>query len=78
MTTDVLLLAVAGIVAALAGGIVVLLAPGRFVSLITGGALALLGVLQLGYARAAMGADWGDGALWFRYALAFSLPTTQA
>jgi hypothetical protein len=76
VTSDILLLTVAGIVAILAGGMVVLVAPGRFVSLIVGCALALLGVLQLGYARATLGAAWGDEALWYRYALALSLPAT--
>ena len=76
MTTDILLLTVAGIVAILAGGMVVLVAPGRFVSLIVGCALALLGILQLGYARATLGAAWGDDALWLRYALALALPAT--
>jgi hypothetical protein len=76
MSTDVLLLAMAGLVAALAGGATVLLAPGRTAPLLAGGALVLLGVIQIGFARVALGAPWGGDALWFRHTLTLTLPTT--
>lgn len=76
MTANVLLLAVAGILSLLAGGLIVLLAPGRSPSLLAGSGLALLGVLQIGFARVALDVPWGGEALWFRYSLALALPIT--
>lgn len=76
MTPDVLLLAFTGILAALAGGLIVLFAPGRFPALLAGMAVALLGLLQLGFARVAFDVPWGGDALWFRYSLALALPVT--
>lgn len=76
MTTDVLLLVVAGALSLFAGGLIVLFAPGRFPSLLAGGGLALLGVLQIGFARVALDVPWGGGEIWFRYALALALPAT--
>ena len=76
MTIDVLLLAMAGLLAALAGGATVLLAPGRTSPLLAGGALALLGVVQIGFARVALASPWGGDALWFRHTLTLALPVT--
>ncbi len=76
MTIDVLLLALAGLFAALAGGATILLAPGRGTPLLAGGALALLGVVHIGFARVAMDAPWGGDALWFRHTLTLALPVT--
>lgn len=74
--TNVLLLAIAGILSLLAGGLIVLFAPGRFASLLAGCGLALLGVLQIGFARVALDVPWGGDVLWFRYSLALALPVT--
>ncbi|HSQ59370.1 MAG TPA: hypothetical protein VLT84_02885, partial [Acidobacteriota bacterium] len=76
MTADVLLFAIAGILAALSGGAVILLAPGRAPTLLAGGAMALLGLLQIGFARVALDAPWGGEGIWFRHTLTLALPTT--
>lgn len=76
MTADVLLFAIAGILAALSGGAVILLAPGRGPTLLAGAAMALLGLLQIGFARVALDAPWGGEAIWFRHTLTLALPTT--
>ncbi|HET9951493.1 MAG TPA: hypothetical protein VFS09_06820 [Candidatus Eisenbacteria bacterium] len=76
MTTDVLLLVLAGVLALFAGGLTVLFAPGRFPSLLVGGGLALLGIVQIGFARVTLDVPWGGGEIWFRYTLALALPAT--
>lgn len=76
MTSDALILALAGILAALSGGLIVLFAPGRLPALLAGAGVALLGLLQIGFARVALDVPWGGEALWFRYSLALALPVT--
>jgi hypothetical protein len=73
MTLDVVILVAAGSIAAIAGGLVLLVSPGRFVSFMAGAALALLGLVQLGFARAVYEYGAATGEAWLENALALGL-----
>jgi len=74
MTLDVLLLVTGGILAILGGGLVLFLNPGRYASFHAAIALASLGLLQFGWARAL--SEVTGGELWFEMSLAFALPVS--
>ena len=73
MSLDVILLISGGLVALIAGGIVTFLSPGRIVSLLAGTALALLGLVQFGFARAVYESEVVARAYWFENSLALGL-----
>jgi hypothetical protein len=52
------------------------LAPGRLPALLAGTALALTGILHVGFARVVLDVPWGGAVPWFRTTLALALPVT--
>lgn len=76
MSLDVLLLVSGGLVAILAGALVAFLGPARYASLLAAAALASLGLLQFGWARAVHDLSWSSGGAWFELSLAFALPVS--
>ncbi len=76
MTLDVLLLISGGLLAILGGGLVLFLSPGPYPSLLASIALASLGLLQFGWARAIYDVLWSTGSTWFELSLAFALPVS--
>ena len=76
MTFDALLLLSAGVLALLAGGLIVFLSPGRYPSLVAAAAIGSLGVLQFGWARSIFEASSEGAAVWFHLSLAFALPVS--
>ena len=76
MNLDVLLLISGGLIAILAGGLVAFLAPARYASLLAATALASLGLLQFGWARAIYDLSWSGGGAWFELSLVFALPVS--
>ncbi len=73
MNLDVLILVAGGAIAILAAGLVLALSPARYPSLVAAGALAALGVLQFGWARAASPVAGGENRIWFELSLAFAV-----
>ncbi|HEX7078166.1 MAG TPA: hypothetical protein VF363_07085 [Candidatus Eisenbacteria bacterium] len=73
---EVLLLVAGGLAAVLAGTLVLILSPGRLVSFLAAAALALLGVLQFGLARAVWELTEWSRTVWFALALALAIPVT--
>ena len=73
MSLDVILLVSGGLVALIAGGLVSFVSPGRVVSLLAGAALALLGLVQFGFARAVYESVAPARAEWFESSLALGL-----
>jgi hypothetical protein len=71
---DVLFLGAAGVLALLAGGLILFLSPGRYPSLLAAVALGSLGVLQFGWARAMFEVSSEGASIWFHLSLAFALP----
>jgi hypothetical protein len=76
MTLEIGLLLASGFIAVAMGGLVLTASPGRVASVLGGGALVLLGVLQLGFARAVFASAWGGRNTWFELCLVFSLPVS--
>ena len=72
MSVDLLLLLVGGIAALLGAAIILLLSPPRYPGLIAAAALAGLGLLQFGWARAIFEPE-PSGGVWFEMTLALSL-----
>ncbi|HET9253453.1 MAG TPA: hypothetical protein VFP58_15170 [Candidatus Eisenbacteria bacterium] len=72
MNVDLILLLMGGIAALLCAGLVLLLSPPRYPTLVGAVALAGLGLLQFGWARAVFDLD-ASGARWFELTLAFSM-----
>jgi hypothetical protein len=77
VSVDLLLLLIGGIAALLSAGLILLLSPPRYPTLIGAVALAGLGVLQLGWGRAAFELN-AAGGIWFELTLAFSLTVVLA
>ena len=73
MSLDVLILVAAGAIAILAAGLVLALSPARYPSLLAAISLAMLGVLQFGWARAASPIAGGENRIWFELSLALSV-----
>ena len=78
MTLEIALLLASGFVAVAMGGLVLTASPGRVASVLGGSALALLGLLQLGFARALFAFEWGGRNTWFELCMVFSLPVSLA
>ena len=78
MIFDVFLLGAAGVLALLAGGLVVFLSPGRYPSLIAAASLGSLGLLQFGWARSIFEAATAGASVWFHLSLAFALTVSLA
>lgn len=76
MTFDVILLVTGGILAILAGGLLFFMSPARYASLVAAVALASLGLLQFGWARAIFDAGGPGAQTWFELSLAFALPVS--
>jgi hypothetical protein len=73
---DILILVSGGILAILGGGILVFMSPGRYPSLVAAAALASLGLLQFGWARAIYDVLGPGGQSWFELSLALALPVS--
>lgn len=71
-----LVLTAGGLLAVLAGGLVIFLGPGRVVPLVAGAALALLGLLQFGFARSVFELTTWSRSVWFAHSLALALPVS--
>ena len=78
MTFEISLLLTSGAVAILAGVLVLTLGSSRPASLLSGFALVLLGLNQLGWARAAYTVVWEGRNQWFELSLGFSMALTLA
>lgn len=76
MTLEVALLLASGLIAVAMGGLTLTAGPGRVISVLGGGALTLLGLLQLGFARALSAFEWGGRNTWLELCLVFSLPVS--
>jgi hypothetical protein len=76
MTFEIVLLVTSGFVALAMGALILTSSPGRVVSVLAGGAMALLGLLQLGLARALFAFEWGGRNTWLEISLVFSLPVS--
>jgi len=76
MTLEIAVLLASGFVAVAMGGLVLTASPGRVASVLCGSALALLGLLQLGFARALFAFEWGGRNTWFELCLVFSIPVS--
>lgn len=76
MTLEIALLLASGFVAVAMGGLTLTASPGRVLSVLGGGALALLGLLQLGFARALFASSWGGRNTWLELCLVFCLPVS--
>jgi hypothetical protein len=76
MTLEIVLLTTSGFVALAMGALILTASPGRVVSVLAGGAMALLGLLQLGFARAMFAFEWGGRNTWLELSLVFSLPVS--
>ena len=76
MNFDILILVSGGIVAILGAGLLVFLSPGRYPSVLAAAALASLGLLQFGWARAIYDVLGPGGESWFELSLALALPVS--
>ena len=72
MSVDLILLLMGGIAALLCAGLILLLSPARYATLVGAAALAGIGLLQFGWARAVFALD-DSGSRWFELTLAFSI-----
>ena len=78
MSVTVALLLASGALALLSGAVVLLWKPNRVVSLLAAAALLLLGLQQLGWARAIDAISWGDRNYWLDLSLVFAMPLSLA
>jgi hypothetical protein len=78
MNVTVALLLASGALALLSGAVVLLWKPNRVVSLLAAAALLLLGLQQLGWARAIDAISWGDRNYWLDLSLVFAMPLSLA
>lgn len=78
MSADVLILAISGGCAILGGSLIVLLSPRRLTTLLAGLALGLLGLQQLGLAKAIHAISWTKEDYWFDLSLVWALPVSLA
>lgn len=78
MSFEIALLLTSGGIAILAGVLVLVLGPSRPASLLSGFALVLLGLNQLGWARAVYTVAWEGRNQWFELSLGFSMALTLA
>ncbi|HEU5310280.1 MAG TPA: hypothetical protein VFV24_02400, partial [Candidatus Eisenbacteria bacterium] len=73
MNIDLLLLIAGGILTLLGAGLVLLLSPPRYPTFVASVALAGLGLLQLGLARAVYTGPEAESGIWFHLTLALSI-----
>src|SRR5438093_1400021 len=78
MNVMVPLLVASGALALLSGAVVLLWKPNRVVSLLAAASLLLLGLQQLGWARAIDAISWGERNSWLDLSLVFALPVSLA
>jgi hypothetical protein len=78
MNVMVALLLASGALAVLSGALVLLWKPNRVVSLLAAASLLLLGLQQLGWARAIDAISWGERNYWLDLSLVFALPLSLA
>lgn len=78
MSLDLLLLLAGGIMALLGAGLVLLFSSPHYPTFIASIAMAGLGVLQFGWARAVYSAAGSESGVWFHLTLAFSLSVALA
>jgi hypothetical protein len=78
MNVSVALLLAGGALALLSGAVVLLWKPNRVVSLLAAASLLLLGLQQLGWARAVDAISWGERNYWLDLSLVFALPLSLA
>lgn len=76
MTIEIAILLAGGFVAVAMGGFILTASPGRVISVLSAAALALLGLLQLGFARALFASAWGGRNTWLELCIVFSLPVS--
>jgi hypothetical protein len=76
MTLEIALLLSSGLVALAMSGVTLTASPGRVISVLCAAALALLGLLQLGFARALFASAWGGRNTWLELSIVFSLPVS--
>lgn len=78
MSLDLILLVIGGILALLGAALVLLLSPPRYPTLIAAVAMAGLGILQFGWARAIYSVAGSESGVWFHLTLVFSLSVALA
>lgn len=78
MSPELILLLTSGTLAALGGAVIILMSPSRLAALLAGVSLLLLGLQQLGWARAIDAISWGMRNYWFDLSFVFALPVSLA